>query len=34
MDAFEGKGGLKAEIVGAGDIFVGDLLNAEVKESI
>jgi uncharacterized protein YcbX len=33
MDAFEGRGGLRAEIVKAGDISVGDILNAQVKES-
>jgi MOSC domain-containing protein YiiM len=34
MDAFEGRGGLRAKIVRAGDISVGDLFNAQVKESI
>jgi MOSC domain-containing protein YiiM len=33
MEAFEGRGGLRAEILQVGSIFVGDVLRLNDKES-
>ncbi|WP_251373410.1 MOSC domain-containing protein [Polynucleobacter sp. MWH-UH2A] len=32
MDAFEGRGGLRAEIILAGEISVGDILRLQIKD--
>lgn len=33
IDAYEGRGGLRAKIIQAGEIAVGDVLNSQVKEA-
>ena len=33
IDAFEGRGGIRAEVIQLGDISVGDILNPELKDS-